>query len=90
MGNVLRQRAVVASAQRVNVGTKVRLYEYATGEEWEVTLVGPDEADLDRVHLSIDCPLGAALLDRQVNETIDVDAPAGRISYRLVAIQSVE
>jgi transcription elongation factor GreA len=86
MANTLRERTV-ARKLHANIGTVVRLRPYKTSEEWEITLVEPDDADPENVRLSIECPLGAALLGKQAGETIEVEAPGGRTRYRLLAVR---
>jgi transcription elongation factor GreA len=87
MANSLRERKAAAGKARANIGSVVRLRPQKTSEEWEITLVGPDDADPENARLSIECPLGAALLGKQAGETIEVDAPGGQTRYRLLAIR---
>jgi transcription elongation factor GreA len=86
MANSLRERTIARKVQ-ANIGTVVCLRLYKTSEEWEITLVEPDDADPENARLSIECPLGAALLGKQAGETIEVEAPGGRTRYRLLAVR---
>lgn len=49
-------------------------------------IVGEEEADLASGRISFRTPIARALLGREVGDTIDVDAPAGVVSYELLAI----
>ncbi len=57
------------------------------GEEREFTLLGPDEADYAKGTISIQSPVGVALLGKEVGDEITVNAPRGRINYEIIDIQ---
>lgn len=57
------------------------------GKVWEVQIVGADEIDPLQGRLSMESPIGKALMGRQAGEAVDVQTPRGRITYR---IQSVD
>jgi transcription elongation factor GreA len=49
-------------------------------------LVGALEANPSQRRLSIDSPVGRALLGRVAGEIIEVDAPKGRCRFEIVAV----
>ncbi len=49
-------------------------------------LVGPDEIDPQRGYISIDAPIGRALLGKAVDSQIDIESPMGRKKYHVLAI----
>jgi len=57
-------------------GATVR-YANATGEEREVSIVGTDEVDLERNHISWVSPLGRALMKSGEGDEIALHAPRG-------------
>ena len=61
---------------RIFFGAWVEL-EDEDGALAEYRLVGPDESDGKRGWISIDSPLARALLKKQVDDEIEVRAPAG-------------
>ena len=65
----------------------VTVEDVDTGEEKEFTLLGPDEADYANGTISIQSPVGMALLGKEVGDEITVNAPRGRINYEIVDIQ---
>lgn len=71
---------------RAFFGAWVRL-ERADGEEREYRIVGPDETDAAAGHISIDSPLARALLNRAVDDEIDLQLPDGREAYTVTAIR---
>jgi transcription elongation factor GreA len=68
-------------------GATVELEDLDSGERKVYTLLGPDEADYAKGSISIQSPVGRALLGKEAGEEISVDAPRGRISYELLSIR---
>ena len=51
-------------------------------------LVGAREGDPSRRRLSIDSPVGQALLGRVAGDVVEVDAPKGRCRFEILAIEA--
>jgi len=66
----------------------VTLVDETDGTEEVYTVVGPDEGDPAKGHISCLSPLGVALLLKRVNERVVIDAPGGRFTYRIAAVGS--
>ena len=64
------------AATRAFFGATVR-YANATGMERVVSIVGTDEVDLDRNHISWVSPLGRALLKSAAGDHVVLHAPGG-------------
>jgi transcription elongation factor GreA len=47
------------------------------------TLVGSTEADLTQGRLSAESPIGRALRDRKVGETVEIETPKGKRSFEI-------
>lgn len=71
---------------RVFFGAWVTLEDEA-GTPQEYRIVGPDEFDLRRGHLSMDSPLAQALLKRALDDEIRVQTPQGERRYWLTGIR---
>lgn len=69
------------------LGCRVTVKELATGKETAYTLVGPDEADPAQGALSIQSPIGKALLGQKVKAKITVPLPAGPKTFQILSIQ---
>ena len=74
---------------RVYFGAWVEL-EDEVGDVNEHRVVGPDEFDMDPRYLSMDGPLGRALLGRALDQEISVELPSGPKRYLIVAIRYPE
>lgn len=74
------------SESEAHLGSKVKLLDLEWNDELKIEMVGSFEADPANDLISITSPLGAALVGRQVGEEVEVDAPAGKQKYRILAI----
>jgi transcription elongation factor GreB len=64
------------AATRAFFGATVR-YSNAAGTERIVSIVGTDEVDLKRSHISFVSPLGRALMKAQAGDRVTLQAPGG-------------
>jgi len=70
----------------VRVGDWVTVKEDGYNEEERYHLVGPAEADPASGRISVESPLGKALLGRSVGEEITINAPNGFLKFQVVAM----
>jgi len=84
---VIHEAKVVSShsKQKVNVGCKVTLH--VNGKKDIFTIVGEWEADPIQKKISHSSPLGSALIGKKVGEKVEVEAPAGKILYKILHIE---
>jgi len=75
-----------ADSQRVFFGAWV-LLEAEDGTRSRYRIVGPDEFDMAPGYISMDSPLGKALLRRRIEEEVTVETPSGSRIYAIVAIE---
>jgi transcription elongation factor GreB len=75
-----------ADPKRVFFGAWVEL-EAEDGTRARHRIVGPDEFDLAPGYISMDSPLGRALLSRRLDEEVSVAAPGGSRVFVIVAIE---
>jgi transcription elongation factor GreA len=71
--------------QVVELGSEVTVK--INGKKEMFTLVGEWEADPEEKTISHESPLGKALLGKAVGEEIEVQAPVGKMVYKVVAIR---
>jgi transcription elongation factor GreB len=72
--------------ERVFFGAWVEL-EAEDGTRTRYRIVGPDEFDMAPGYISMDSPLGRALLRRRIEEEVTVETPVGNRLYLIVAIE---
>ena len=83
----LRRATVVeaddAPAGSFAFGRTAEVLDESTGRVSTWTLVGSTEANLAEGKLSIESPVGRALRDRPLGETVSVETPRGTKAYRV-------
>jgi len=62
-------------------------YAHEDGTENTLTIVGIDEADVDRGQVSWISPIARALLKARVGDMVEIRTPAGREAIEVVAIR---
>lgn len=78
------------SIDKVSVGCSVKLLDVEYDEVVEYKIVGSAEAKSLEGKISNECPVGAALMGRKMNEIIDVPTMAGVVQYKILDIQRFE
>lgn len=71
--------------KQVDVGCRVTLH--ANGKKDVFHLVGEWEADPKQKKISHESPLGRALMGKKVGEKVEVEAPAGKLTYKILEIE---
>jgi transcription elongation factor GreA len=69
----------------VQVGSRVKVH--IDGDEQEFQIVGAPEASPIDGKISHESPLGQALLGKKVGEEVEIDAPAGKLTYHVLGIK---
>ena len=72
---------------KVSIGCKVKILDLEYNEELEYKIVGSSEANSLKGKISNESPVGKALLGKKVNDTVEVETPAGVFSYKILEIQ---
>ena len=82
---IIKEEDKKSSGQSVVVlGSTVTLH--IDGAKEEFTVVGEWEADPTEKKISNESPLGKKLIGQAVGSTIEVEAPAGKLVYKIVSI----
>ncbi len=70
----------------VEIGVGCRVRVHLEDQDQEFQIVGAPEADPSSGKISHESPLGQALLGKKVGEKIEVDAPVGKLIYKILDI----
>lgn len=84
---ILRNVAIIKKEgdnDAVDIGSKVELNK--NGKVLEFSIVGSNEAKPEINLISNESPLGKKLIGRKVGESIVIDAPNGKIEYKVLKI----
>lgn len=74
------------SSESFTFGQTAEVVDDASGKVHTWTLVGATEADLGAGRISVESPVGSALRDRDVGESVRVETPRGERVYRIRAV----
>ena len=71
----------------VQIGNIVKVLDMEFDEKIEYTIVGSTEVNLAENKISNESPLGSSLLGAKKNQTVEVEAPAGIMKYKILGIK---
>ena len=74
---------------KVIFGSTVELENIDTEEVVTYQIVGVDEADIKENRISVSSPIARALIGKEVEDVVTVNAPGGVIEYEILSIQYV-
>lgn len=71
-------------------GCTVTLEDLAYGDEEQFTLVGAGEEDYDSGKILVTSPFGQGLVGGKVGETVEIEAPAGTLKFKILKIEFLD
>lgn len=71
----------------VQIGNIVTVHDEEFDEDVQYTIVGSTEVDLAQNKISNESPMGSALLGAKKGQVVSVEAPAGVMKYKILAIK---
>jgi transcription elongation factor GreA len=77
------------SGDRVMFGATVKLEDIDTDEELKYQLVGTYEADLKVGRISVESPIGKALLGKEVGDEVTIRVPKGKRVVEILDVQYI-
>jgi transcription elongation factor GreA len=77
------------SGDSVKFGATVTVLDEDTEAQATYKVVGEDEADVRSGKVSISSPIARAMINKEVGDVVEVDAPGGLKSYEIVEVQWV-
>ncbi len=73
------------STDQVQIGSKVTLS--LNGKDVQFTIVGAQEANPAEKRISHESPLGQVLIGKKIGATVEVNAPVGKITYKVISLE---
>ena len=74
------------TADRVMIGSRIKIYDVEFDEELSYKIVGSTEANSIKGKISNESPVGKALIGAHVGDTVTVHSPAGESFYKVLEI----
>ncbi len=75
------------STDTVQILTNVHLLNLKTNQEIQYTIVPDNEANLREKKISVSSPVAQGLFGKKEGEVVDIEVPAGIITYRIKKIE---
>lgn len=88
--HILRSAVVIEETQRVDIvqiGSRVTVVEDGFDDAETYKIVGAAEAAPSQGLISNESPIGAALLNKRKGDSITVDTPDGKITFKILGIE---
>jgi transcription elongation factor GreA len=87
---ILKQAVIIrdnvkTANHAIKLGSTVTLH--SNGKKEIFTVVGEWEADPENKKISHESPLGKVLLNKKVGDKVQVEAPAGKITYAIISVK---
>ena len=85
----LRHAVIIDRSQkhgRANVGSTIKLLNVSSAKEQVFHLVSPNEVDPAKGKISVESPVGHAVMNRGAGEEVFVNAPSGRLHFKLLEV----
>lgn len=74
----------------VTLNSTIRFADDKSGEQYEMTLVSPEEADSDKNRISVLAPVGVALLGLSVGQSIEWKMPGRQNLLRVLEVSRIK
>ena len=72
---------------KITFGATVKITDLNSDETHTYTIVGADESDIEKNLISISAPLGRAMINKTIDDVIEVTTPGGLKEYQINSIK---
>ena len=72
--------------QTVHVGSLVKVENISMSREFEYRIIGSNESNPKENKISDESPVGRALLGKKVGDMVEVEVPAGLMTFKILAV----
>lgn len=83
--NAVVQKKV--SGDKIGLGSKILVKIEGSDREMEFSIVGQNEADPISRKISIESPIGAALMNKKKDDKVEIKTPNGLITYNILNVE---
>ena len=76
-----------SASETIIFGATVTVLDNGTGKVMEYKLVGPEDVDIMRNHISINSPIGKSMVGKRCGDSVEVTTPRGIKSLTIQAFR---
>ena len=92
--NILKNAEIIDHRKidfdKIHMGCKVKVRDMGTRREMVYEIVSSTEVNSREKKISYESPIGAALMNKEVGEVVEVQIPAGSVRYKVLNIEKAE
>ena len=90
--NILAHAVIIDDAQEegsghIGLGCTVRVQDLETGDEEVYEIVGSQEANPMSGKISDDSPFGRAMVGKGEGDSVEVEAPVGTLTFKILSVE---
>ena len=96
-GKILELESIISNAEIIDVsklsgneikfGATVKIKEEESGELYSYQIVGEYESDIENKKISVNSPLGKALIGKTTKDEAEVNSPKGLKIYTVISVK---
>lgn len=76
----------LGSPSKVVFGVSIKIVDVDSGEEKVLSIVGPDESNVERGWISCESPLGRSFIGKELGDIAKANVPGGNREYEILEI----
>ncbi len=83
---LLKNAEIVETTDDGTVGLDCKVKVRVVDNELVYHIVSPEEVDFEKNKISHESPLGKALMGKKVGDSVEFEAPVGKVTYKIIEI----
>ena len=73
----------------IKFGATIEIEDDESGEQYSYQIVGDYESDIKNKKLSVSSPLARGLINKTIDDVVEINSPKGQKSYTIKSIKYV-
>ena len=76
-------------SNEIKFGATIEIEDDESGEQYSYQIVGDYESDIKNKKLSVSSPLARGLINKTIDDVVEITSPKGQKSYTIISIKYV-
>ena len=77
------------ASDEIKFGATIEIEDDESGEQYSYQIVGDYESDIKNKKLSVSSPLARGLINKTIDDVVEINSPKGQKSYTIKSIKYV-